>query len=77
MRGDGLRVERVVRGWAGSEVLLLVPVETVGLDSFRRKHVEEMLWRGLLLGGRAVQAITWLRTHSFLSCRQLCVGGCG
>jgi len=65
VRGDGLRVERVVPGEAGSEGLLVVPVETVGLDSFRRKHAGERLWRGLLLGGRAGQVTTWLRTDHF------------
>jgi len=55
----------VVPGEAGSEGLLVVPVETVGLDSFRRKHAGERLWRGLLLGGRAGQVTTWLRTDHF------------
>ncbi|MFK0182165.1 hypothetical protein ACIQVR_40145 [Streptomyces xanthochromogenes] len=62
MRGDRRQIQTAVLGSAGSEEPLLLPLEAIELDAFRRQHQLDTFWCGLLLGGCGAQLTTKLYT---------------
>ncbi|MFE7530324.1 hypothetical protein ACFU7Y_32105 [Kitasatospora sp. NPDC057542] len=62
MPGDKRRIQTAVLGGAESEVPLILPLEAIELDAFRRHHAEDTFWCGLLLGGCGTQLTTKLYT---------------
>ncbi|MGX5185806.1 hypothetical protein ACWKT5_24015 [Streptomyces avermitilis] len=61
MRGHRRQIQTAVLGSADSEELML-PLEAIELDAFRRRHEDDTLWCGLLLGGCGLQLTTKLYT---------------
>jgi hypothetical protein len=54
--GGGKRlIQTAVLGSAESEEPLLLPLEAIELDAFRRRHAADTFWCGLLLGGCGAQ----------------------
>ncbi|MDX2837327.1 hypothetical protein [Streptomyces scabiei] len=63
MRGEDRRqIQTAVLGDADSEVPLMLPLEAIELDAFRRRHELDTFWCGLLLGGCGLQLTTKLYT---------------
>ncbi|MBC2906766.1 hypothetical protein [Streptomyces cupreus] len=62
MLEDRRRIQTAVLGDAASEVPLLLPLEAIEVDAFRREHVGDTFWCGLLLGGCGGQLTTKLYT---------------
>ncbi|MFJ3883033.1 hypothetical protein ACIPW5_36995 [Streptomyces sp. NPDC090077] len=62
MRGDNRRIQTAVLGDAASEAPLMLPLEAIELDAFRRQHEQDTFWCGLLLGGCGAQLTTKLYT---------------
>ncbi|MER5886979.1 hypothetical protein ABT160_24410 [Streptomyces sp. NPDC001941] len=62
MRGDRRQIQTAVLGSADSEEPLLLPLEAIELDAFRRRHQRDTFWCGLLLGGCGAQLTTKLYT---------------
>ncbi|MFJ5927632.1 hypothetical protein ACIQF6_34055 [Kitasatospora sp. NPDC092948] len=62
MPGDKRRIQTAVLGGADSEEPLILPLEAIELDAFRREHTEDTFWCGLLLGGCGTQLTTKLYT---------------
>ncbi|MEV6840871.1 hypothetical protein AB0N17_41440 [Streptomyces sp. NPDC051133] len=62
MRGDRRQIQTAVLGGADSEEPLILPLEAIELDAFRRRHEHDTFWCGLLLGGCGLQLTTKLYT---------------
>ncbi|MFE5519826.1 hypothetical protein ACFQ9Q_19185 [Streptomyces virginiae] len=62
MRGDNRQIQTAVLGGAESEKPLMLPLEAIELDAFRKRHEHDTFWCGLLLGGCGVQLTTKLYT---------------
>ncbi|MFJ8025529.1 hypothetical protein [Streptomyces sp. NPDC096311] len=62
VRGDRRQIETAVLGAADSEEPLMLPLEAIELDAFRRRHGSDTFWCGLLLGGCGLQLTTKLYT---------------
>ncbi|MDX3697315.1 hypothetical protein PV726_45350 [Streptomyces europaeiscabiei] len=62
MRGDRRQIQTAVLGGADSEEPLMLPLEAIELDAFRRSHEQDTFWCGLLLGGCGLQLTTKLYT---------------
>ncbi|MFF2779956.1 hypothetical protein ACFVU3_34270 [Streptomyces sp. NPDC058052] len=62
MRGDRRQIQTAVLGSADSEEPLLLPLEAIELNAFRRRHQLDTFWCGLLLGGCGAQLTTKLYT---------------
>ncbi|GAB1331679.1 zinc finger domain-containing protein [Streptomyces sennicomposti] len=62
MLEDRRRIQTAVLGDAASEVPLLLPLEAIEVDAFRREHAGDTFWCGLLLGGCGGQLTTKLYT---------------
>ncbi|MER6739193.1 hypothetical protein ABT315_44095, partial [Streptomyces puniciscabiei] len=62
LQGDTRRIQTAVLGGAESEVPLLLPLEAIEVDAFRRRHEGDTFWCGLLLGGCGGQLATKLYT---------------
>ncbi|MET8624731.1 hypothetical protein ABZW30_13395 [Kitasatospora sp. NPDC004669] len=60
--GDKRRIQTAVLGSAASEEPLILPLEAIELDAFRRQHAADTFWCGLLLGGCGDQLTTKLYT---------------
>ncbi|WP_158714331.1 competence protein CoiA family protein [Kitasatospora aureofaciens] len=60
MAGDKRRIQTAVLGDATSDDPLVLPMEAIELDAFRRRHAEDTFWCGLLLGGCGAQLTTKL-----------------
>ncbi|CAM5591704.1 putative protein OS=Kitasatospora aureofaciens OX=1894 GN=HS99_0017905 PE=4 SV=1 [Kitasatospora aureofaciens] len=60
--GDKRRIQTAVLGSADSEEPLILPLEAIELDAFRRQHAADTFWCGLLLGGCGDQLTTKLYT---------------
>ncbi|MFI6448069.1 hypothetical protein [Kitasatospora sp. NPDC050543] len=54
--------QTAVLGSAESDDPLILPLEAIELDAFRRHHAEDTFWCGLLLGGFGSQPTTTLYT---------------
>ncbi|MER7540982.1 hypothetical protein ABTX77_40455 [Streptomyces sp. NPDC097704] len=62
MRGGRRQIQTAVLGGVDSEEPLLLPLEAIELDAFRRLHEHDTFWCGLLLGGCGVRLTTQLYT---------------
>jgi hypothetical protein len=62
MRGDRWQIQTAVLGDAESEAPLMLPLEAIELDVFRRRHSDDTFWCGLLLGGCSGRLTTRLYT---------------
>lgn len=62
MQGDRRQIQTAVLGGADSEEPLMLPLEAIELDAFRRRHQHDTFWCGLLLGGCGAQLTTKLYT---------------
>ncbi|MFF4803430.1 hypothetical protein ACFY1U_34395 [Streptomyces sp. NPDC001351] len=62
MRGDRRQIQTAVLGGADWEEPLMLPLEAIERDAFRRRHEHDTFWCGLLLGGCGLQLITKLYT---------------
>lgn len=62
VRGDRRQIQTAVLGGADSEEPLMLPLEAIELDAFRRRHDHDTFWCGLLLGGCGLQLTTKLYT---------------
>ncbi|WP_329449326.1 hypothetical protein OG906_42875 (plasmid) [Streptomyces sp. NBC_01426] len=62
MRGDNRQIQTAVLGGADSEEPLMLPLEAIELDAFRRHYDQDTFWCGLLLGGCGGQLTTKLYT---------------
>ncbi|ONK09296.1 hypothetical protein STBA_71510 [Streptomyces sp. MP131-18] len=62
MRGDGRQIQTAVLGSAGSEEPLMLPLEAIELETFRRRYERDTFWCGLLLGGCGGELTTKLYT---------------
>nr|BEK63610.1 hypothetical protein KPHV_08370 [Kitasatospora purpeofusca] len=62
MSGDKRRIQTAVLGGAESDDPLLLPLEAIELEAFRRRHAEDTFWCGLLLGGCGERLTTKLYT---------------
>ncbi|UXY33240.1 hypothetical protein [Streptomyces sp. HUAS TT20] len=62
MQGDRRQIQTAVLGGADSEDPLMLPLEAIELDAFRRHHEHDTFWCGLLLGGCGLQLTTKLYT---------------
>ncbi|WP_331747623.1 hypothetical protein OG520_39730 (plasmid) [Streptomyces sp. NBC_00984] len=62
MRGDKRQIQTAVLGGADSEEPLMLPMEAIELDAFRRAHEDNTFWCGTLLGGCGGQLTTKLYT---------------
>ncbi|MFF2430974.1 hypothetical protein [Streptomyces mirabilis] len=62
VRGDRRQIQTAVLGGADSEEPLILPLEAIELDAFRRRHELDTFWCGLLLGGCGLQLTTKLYT---------------
>ncbi|MFF3358212.1 hypothetical protein ACFYWN_37655 [Streptomyces sp. NPDC002917] len=62
MQGDRRQIQTAVMGSADSEEPLMLPLEAIELDAFRRRHGDDTFWCGLLLGGCGGQLTTKLYT---------------
>ncbi|WP_159400370.1 hypothetical protein [Streptomyces sp. XY431] len=62
MPGDKRRIQTAVLGSANSDEPLILPLEAIELDAFRRRHTEDSFWCGLLLGGCGERLTTKLYT---------------
>lgn len=64
---DKRRIQTAVLGDAASGMPLLLPLEAIEVDAFRREHAGDTFWRGLLLGGCGGQLTTKLYTDRVCS----------
>lgn len=62
MQGDRRQIQTAVLGSADSDDPLMLPLEAIELDAFRRLHEDDTFWCGLLLGGCGGQLTTKLYT---------------
>jgi hypothetical protein len=62
VQGDRRQIQTAVLGGADSEDPLMLPLEAIELDAFRRHHAHDTFWCGLLLGGCGLQLTTKLYT---------------
>ncbi|WP_240512477.1 hypothetical protein [Streptomyces griseoruber] len=62
VRGDRRQIQTAVLGGADSDEPLMLPLEAIELDAFRRRHEHDTFWCGLLLGGCGLQLTTKLYT---------------
>lgn len=62
MRGDRRQIQTAVLGSVDSDEPLMLPLEAIELDIFRRQHAGDTFWCGLLLGGCGLQLTTKLYT---------------
>jgi len=62
VRSDRRQIQTAVLGGADSEEPLMLPLEAIELDAFRRRHEDDSFWCGLLLGGCGLQLTTKLYT---------------
>ncbi|MFF9593838.1 hypothetical protein ACF1FX_32420 [Streptomyces sp. NPDC014646] len=62
MCGDRRQIQTAVLESADSEEPLMLPLEAIELDAFRRRHAHDTFWCGLLLGGCGLQLTTKLYT---------------
>lgn len=62
VRGDRRQIQTAVLGGADSEEPLMLPMEAIELDAFRRAHEDDTFWCGTLLGGCGGQLTTKLYT---------------
>ncbi|BDT39644.1 hypothetical protein [Streptomyces yaizuensis] len=62
MRGDRRQIQTAVLGSVDSDEPLMLPLEAIELDVFRRRHDGDTFWCGLLLGGCGLQLTTKLYT---------------
>ncbi|MFF9870183.1 hypothetical protein ACF1G0_33205 [Streptomyces sp. NPDC013953] len=62
MRTDRRRIQTAVLGGADSDKPLMLPMEAIELDAFRRAHEDDTFWCGTLLGGCGGQLTTKLYT---------------
>lgn len=62
LQDDRRQIQTAVLGKAESEEPLVLPLEAIELDAFRRLHVHDTFWCGLLLGGCGGQLTTKLYT---------------
>lgn len=62
VRGDRRQIQAAVLGSADSEEPLMLPLEAIELDAFRRRHERDTFWCGLLPGGCGVQLTSKLYT---------------
>lgn len=62
MRTDRRRIQTAVLGGADSDEPLMLPMEAIELDVFRRVHEDDTFWCGTLLGGCGGQLTTKLYT---------------
>ncbi|MFE9476202.1 hypothetical protein ACFYOR_34945 [Streptomyces griseofuscus] len=62
MRTDRRRIQTAVLGGADSDEPLMLPMEAIELDAFRRVHEDDSFWCGTLLGGCGSQLTTKLYT---------------
>ncbi|WP_262375709.1 hypothetical protein [Streptomyces sp. sk2.1] len=62
MRTDRRRIQTAVLGGADSDEPLMLPMEAIELDAFRRAHGDDTFWCGALLGGCGGQLTTKLYT---------------
>ncbi|WP_258573023.1 hypothetical protein [Streptomyces sp. KM273126] len=67
VRGDRRQIQTAVLGGADSEEPLMLPLEAIVLDAFRRRHEHDTFWCGLLLGGCGLQLTTKLYTDRVCS----------
>jgi hypothetical protein len=67
VRGDRRQIQTAVLGSAESEDPLMLPLEAIELDAFRRRHEHDTFWCGLLLGGCGLQFTTKLYTDRVCS----------
>ena len=47
MRGDRRQIQTAVLGGADSEEPLMLPLEAIELDAFRRRHEHYTFWRSI------------------------------
>ncbi|MEU0110683.1 hypothetical protein ABZ313_35705 [Streptomyces sp. NPDC006251] len=62
MQDDRRQIQTAVLGSADSDEPLMLPLEAIELDAFRRRHEHDTYWCGLLLGGCGGQLTTKLYT---------------
>ena len=62
MRTDRRRIQTAVLGGADSDQPLMLPMEAIELDAFRRAYEDDSFWCGTLLGGCGGQLTTKLYT---------------
>ncbi|MCX4902333.1 hypothetical protein [Streptomyces sp. NBC_00892] len=62
MQEDRRQIQTAVLGSAESEEPLMLPLEAIELDAFRRRHGDDTFWCGLLLGGCGGRLTTKLYT---------------
>ncbi|MFJ4151904.1 hypothetical protein ACIP10_30625 [Streptomyces galbus] len=62
MREDRRRIQTAVLGGADSDEPLMLPMEAIELDVFRRVHADDTFWCGTLLGGCGGRLTTKLYT---------------
>ncbi len=62
VRTDRRRIQTAVLGGADSDEPLMLPMEAIELDAFRRVHADDTFWCGTLLGGCGGQLTTKLYT---------------
>ncbi|MFJ5811250.1 hypothetical protein [Streptomyces sp. NPDC093093] len=62
MRGDNRQIQTAVLGGADSEEPLMLTLEAIELDAFRRRHEQDTFWCGLLPGSCSGQFTTKLYT---------------
>ena len=62
MLTDRRRIQTAVLGGADSDEPLMLPMEAIELDAFRRVHEDDTFWCGTLLGGCGGQLTTKLYT---------------
>jgi hypothetical protein len=62
VRGDKRQIQTAVLGGADSEEPLMLLLEAIELDAFRRRHEHDTFRCGLLLGGCGLQLMTKLYT---------------
>lgn len=62
VRGDRRQIQTAVLGSEDSDEPLMLPLEAIELDAFRRRHEHDTFWCGLLLGGCGLRLTTKLYT---------------
>ncbi|MFD9794213.1 hypothetical protein ACFWXK_25055 [Streptomyces sp. NPDC059070] len=62
VRADRRRIQTAVLGGADSDEPLMLPMEAIELDAFRRDHGDDTFWCGVLLGGCGGRLTTKLYT---------------
>lgn len=67
VQGDRRQIQTAVLGGADSEDPLMLPLEAIERDAFRRHHEHDTFWCGLLLGGYGLQLTTKLYTDRVCS----------